>query len=329
MSLMCPTPRFRDLPRWTAALMLGLTCVGAAAAPDRLLRIEITAEGSQAWKNDPQWAESATQQRYAFSTTLRTTGRLEGANLLNPDMEARMAIKAEYLRRNGAAQIKAAGFDPEAPDIEAQLRQGMDREIEACGANPDCQIRVTTTFLTLIAVALQPNNSHLFEGEPRYRFYFGYPDCRNEVDSSGVLSLKGEASRTGKQRHLKPYELDVTGRSSGTPEEQRALCQRFTVVWDTKADTLHVENVYLPAARGPATRSRFGTTMTLEMEVPPPAPLQGWVNDQLRNAPLTGNAEATIPLTLPPDGDGTLLGRWSGSGDFTVKWSFTEVTAPR
>lgn len=305
-------------------------CLGAAAAPpDRLLRMEITAEGTQTWENGPQWAKASTQQRYVFSTTLRTTGRLEGANLLAPDMESRMAIKAEYLRRTGTAQIKAAGFDPAAPDIVDQLRQRMDSEMAACGNSPDCIMRVTSTYTTLLAAALQPDNSHLFEGEPRYRFYFGPPDCRNEIDSSGVLSLKGEASRTGKQRQLKPYELDVEGRSSGTTDEQRALCQRFTVVWDTLADTFQVENVYLPAARGPATRSRFGTTQTMEMEVPPPAPLQGWLNDQLRKAPLTGEAKATVPLTLPPDGDGTLLGRWSGSGEFSVKWSFTEVTSPR
>lgn len=314
--------------RVEVALTLGLAAMlltdHAMAAPYllRTLEISIEIQGRQEWRNDPQWARATTRQRYEFQTTLRSTGRLEGANLLDPDPQRRMALKAEYLRRSGMAQVRAAGFDPEATDVEAQLNRRMDAESLICGTDPDCVIRVNTKFALLLAAAAQPDNSGLFAGAPRYLFFFGYPACPNRIHSVAELHLKGEATRTGKKDQLKPFVIDASGNSIGTAQEQATLCELFTAVLDTKTDRLQVENVYLPDARGMTTKTLYGTTVAREQEVPIPPPLQGWANQQMRNAPAQGSVQSTLPLNLPFDGDSSLLGTWSGAANVSLTWRF-------
>ena len=310
------------------ALAAMLLAGDAVAAPYvfRTLDIRIKIQGHQEWRNGPQWARTATRQRYEFQTTLRSTGKLEGANLLDPDPQRRIALKAEYLRRSGVAQIHAAGFDPAAADVEAQLSQRMDEESQACGPDPDCIIRVSTKFAPLLAAAGLPDNSRMFEGAPRYLFFFGYPACPNRVRAIAELHLKGEATRTGKKDQLKPFVIEVSGDSSGTAQEQASLCELFTAVLDTQTNRLQVENVYLPAARGIGTRTQYGTTFTRQQEVPVPPPLQGWVNQQMRSAATQGSAQSTLLLNLPLDGDSSVLGTWSGAADASLSWRFVAVS---
>lgn len=296
----------------------------ACAAPYqfRELSIEAWAEGQQQWRNEPQWASASLRHHYRYSISLRSPGKLEGASLLDPDPQRRIALRAEYLRRNGLAQLKAAGFDTEAPDLAARVAQRQEQQSAACQDEPDCLMRISLQYSTLLAIAQQPDNSQLFAGPPRYLFFFGYPGCRNQVQAQAELHLRGEATRTQARGQLKPYVVEVQGQSSGSAQEQARLCEQFTVVLDTRTQRLSVDNVYLPAAWGQTHRELYGHADDSLHEVPIVPGLQGWAQQQLREAPLSGERSETLPLTLPPDGDGSLLGRWQGQGRFRLRWSF-------
>jgi len=287
----------------------------------RAVAVDIEVEAQQQWDNAPQWARTRTHQRYRFETVLRSTGTLEGANLLDPDLRRRTALKAEYVRRSGMAQIKAAGIDPAVPGLVERLDQALEKKIQHCGADADCAVRAQMEFAPLMAAASLPDHHELFDGEARYLFFFGYPGCANKVNSEGEFHLKGEATRTGKADRLKPFVLEILATSQGSPEEQVSLCERFTMVIDTKTGDIQIENVYLPAARGPMTRVQYGNTLTRDQEIPIPPPLQGWANSVLRSARATGRAEANLPLNLPLDGDSSVLGTWTGEATAKIRWS--------
>jgi hypothetical protein len=318
---------------WTVALgALAISASAQSAVPQpylfRQLTITIEARGDQNWSNPPQFAATSTEQRYRIKTSLRSTGKYEGANLLDPDLKRRSMLKAEYLRRSGMAQIRAAGIDPSGPGLEKRLQQQLDQQLDACGMSPDCIIGANARFAPMIMAAGLPDNSAMFSGEARYLFFFGYRGCQNEVQAIGELHLKGEATRTGKKGDLKPFVLDIVGESEGTPEERRSLCERITLVLDTKTKQLQVENVYFPAAVGVANRIQYGGTSSREQEVPLLPPLQGWANEILRNAPVKGSSTASLPLTLPLDGDSSVLGSWDGRATVSIQWSLDEMAPP-
>ena len=103
---------------------------------DRQLRIVITPDGAQDWRNELQWYKASTQQRYELTTTLRSDGKLEGANLLDPDTTRRLAIKTEYLRRKGVAMLQANGFDPASPTLMPDLSSRAQKDNFTARATP-------------------------------------------------------------------------------------------------------------------------------------------------------------------------------------------------
>lgn len=309
----------------TVGLLAGLGSSGFASAHpiDRKLEITVTLEGKQDWRNALQWSKASTTQRYELSTGLRSDGTLEGANLLDMEIDRRLAIKTEYLRRKGAARLKAAGIDPAAPDLQKQISDRMQQDNFNCRGDNVCMSDTAGKYAELMAAAAEPDNSEIFEGEPRYLFFFGYPGCPNRIRAVNKTHTEGETAYGRNKDHIFPYLLDLNGDSTGSARDQVSMCSYFTVVIDTKDQKMYVENVYLPASYGRSVRTEFQKTQTQDVDLPIAAPLQGWINQVLRVAPLSGTASATLPLTLPLDGNSTVLGDFTGAGKATLKWAWT------
>ena len=310
------------------ALICGLGLGSAMAATmDRKLSVKMTLDGKQDWKNELQWSKASTQQSYEFTTTLQSDGKLEGANLLDPDKDLRMAIKTEYLRRKGAALLKAQGFDPSSANLMGDLSRRAQQDNFNCKGESVCLSDVGAKYASLMAAAVEPDNSAIFEGEPRYLFFFAAPNCVNTIRSVVKTQTNGETGYGRKKDKIFPYALDVAGDYSGSETDKKSLCTYYTVVVDTKDNKMFVENVYVPSSRGKITRTEFGKTQTTEADLVTAAPLQEWVNTVLRHAPLTGTSNTVLPLTMPLDGNSTVMGNFTGEGKATLKWSWTEVGA--
>lgn len=320
--------------RWFAALTGAVLCtlgtsVAMAANVDRKLSISITVDGKQDWKNELQWSKATTTQSYDFSTTLRSDGRLWAANILDPDLDTRLAIKTEYLRQQGLKQLAAAGFNPQSKNLLGDVSSRAQQDNFNCKGDSVCMSEVGAKYAALMAAAVEPDNSALFEGDPRYQFFFGYPGCANTIRSVHKYSANGETAYGRKKDKIFPYQLTYDGDFAGTDVDRKSMCTYFTVVFDTVEKKLYVENTFIPESRGKVSRTEFGKTQTSETSLPIPPPLQGWVNENLRlNAP-SGNVAATLPLNLPLDGNATVMGQFTGEAKTTLKWSWTELAAAK
>lgn len=318
----------RSPPRSLASLAAALLYVMAGSGPalaapvDRQLEIKISVSGNQDWRNALEWSKGSTRQRYEFTTALRSDGRLEGANLLDPDTETRFAIKTEYLRREGVRKLQAAGIDPKSPDLMKDLSAKVQMASFTCKGDPVCVANSRIKFAEMMAAAVEPDNSVLFEGEPRYQFFFGYPGCTNTIRAANQYEARGETANGREKDKVSPFALSWSGDWAGSELHRQSLCTYFTVVLDTKEQKIYVENVHIPEARGKVTRTEFGRTQTEEGELLMPAPLQGWVNETLRHTRLSGESKTVLPLTLPLDGNSTVLGDFTGELSVQLEWAF-------
>ena len=322
--------------RWMAAVTttaaaalcaLAISGPASAAAPvDRKLTVNITIDGQQDWKNVLQWSKATTTQSYDFSTTLRSDGRLFAPNLLDPDVNTRMAVKTEYLRQQGLARMKAMGVDPKSPNLMQDLSSKAQLANFNCKGDSVCLSSTGNAFAELMAAAVEPDNSGLFEGDLRYQYFFGYPTCANTVHAKHEYKAAGETAYGRNKDHIFPYSLSYSGDSTGTPDEKKSMCTFFTVVVDTIENKMYVENVYIPASHGKIVRDEFEKTRIEDNgELPIPGPLQGFVNEQMRHSNFIGEADTVLKLNLPLDGNATVLGDWTGDAKTHLKWAWTDV----
>ena len=324
-----PSRWFAAFTTTAAAALCALAVSGPASAGvpvDRKLSVHITVDGKQDWKNVLQWSKATTTQSYDFSTVLRSDGRLFAANLLDPDVNMRMAIKTEYLRQQGMARLKAMGVDPKSPTLMQDLSTKAQKANYDCKGESICLSNTGTKFAELMAAAVEPDNSALFEGDPRYQFFFGFPSCANTIHARHQYSATGETAYGRKKDHIYPFALTYSGDSTGTPDEKQSMCLFFTVVVDTLENKMFVENVYLPAAWGKVSRTEFEKTRVEDnKELAVPGPLQGFVNENMRHSNFTGDTSGVLKLNLPLDGNATVLGAWTGEAKTTLKWAWTDV----
>lgn len=325
-----PSRWFAVATTTATAALFGLLASGTASAGvpvDRKLTVNITVDGKQEWKNVLQWSKATTTQSYDFSVTLRSDGRVFAPNYLDPDVDTRMAVKTEYMRQQGMARLKAMGVDPKSPTLMQELSNKAQKANFDCKGDSVCLSTTGSNFAELMAAAVEPDNSALFEGEPRYQYFFGFPTCRNTVHAKHEYSAAGETAYGRNKDHIYPFALTYSGDSTGTPQENQSMCLNYTVVVDTLENKMYVENVYIPGAHGKVSRTEFEKTRVEEnKELPVPGPLQAFVNENMRHSNFTGTANTTLPLNLPLDGNATVLGAWTGEAKTTLKWAWTDVS---
>jgi hypothetical protein len=324
-----PSRWFAAVTLTAAAALCALAVSGPASAGapvDRKLTVNITIDGKQDWKNVLQWSKATTTQSYDFSTVLRSDGRLFAPNLLDPDVNTRMAIKTEYLRQQGMARMKAMGVDPKSPNLMQDLSTKAQKASFDCKGESVCMSNTGTKFAELMAAAVEPDNSGLFEGDPRYQYFFGFPTCANTVHAKHEYKAAGETAYGRNKDHIYPYTLTYSGDSHGTPDEIQSMCTLFTVVVDTLENKMYVENVYLPASHGKIVRDEFEKTRIEDNgELPIPGPLQQFVNENMRHSAFMGEVDGVLKLNLPLDGNATVLGNWTGEAKTHLKWAWTDL----
>lgn len=313
-----------------AGLACALMVLGAsaqAASIDRELKITVDIDGQQSWRNALQWSKAKTVQKYEWSTVVRSDGKLEGANLVDLDLDRRLAIKTEYLRRKGVQMLRAAGLDPASPDVQKNISDRMQKDIFACEGEPVCMSEIGTKYSMLMAAATEPDNSAIFAGEPRYQFFFGYPGCANRIHVVQATDTLGETGYGRNKDKIFPYALKVNADFPGTETDRKSMCSYFTGVIDTKEQKLYWDNIYIPTARGNMVRTEFGKTSTTDGDVAMPQEVMNWVNATLRVAPPTGTASTDVPLNSPLDGNSTVLGTFDGMVKVKMSWSFNPAAA--
>tara|TARA_R110000787_G_scaffold12074_41_gene39400 strand:- start:4787 stop:5761 length:975 start_codon:yes stop_codon:yes gene_type:complete len=309
--------------------LLGLIAGAAfAAQPEtRTFEIKVSFEGAQDWSNPPQWYKASSKQKFLVRTELYSNGKRYAANLLDVDMQKRMKIKAEFQRQRGLATLRAEGIDTSSSNLQQRISERMDQEITACQQDMSCVAQVSMKYAESMSAAMAPDNSALFEGEPRYAYYQPFEGCQSFVKGSIIISAKGETNRSKlrKKKKVYPFALEMKGMESTSVEQkERPLCSYFLIVLDESAQNMYVENVFFPDVRGSAHRLEFGEQSHNEnASVPMAAPIQPWVNSQLRDAAaLQGSMSKNLSLPLPLDGNATILGNFDGEGKATMTWSF-------
>jgi hypothetical protein len=200
----------------TASLLVGLLLsLGAVAESDTLyeLRMLITVDAKQSWRADAQWSEANTQQRYELTTRLRSDGRLYTDNLLEPDTERRMRIKAEYYTYKGLVRLidDNGGQLPDlAAATQSMLHDSMGQHRDCMDA-ADCPSEVAERFAALSALQSNTREDLLAfirsfdDPEARYRYLLGYAGCPNKLSLQSTAHIEGMQARDRDHKKIKPF----------------------------------------------------------------------------------------------------------------------------
>lgn len=319
----------------TAALLgFGAATAVQAAGVERQLEISIAIDGQQTWRNGLQWSKATTTQRYELVTRLRSDGKLQGANLLDPDMNRRIAIKQEYLRRKGLEEAKRANGGtlpiPKTDEETKQVSAQAQREMFNCNGDPDCMSAVVRRYSAIFASAAAPDGvatgagaaGALLDQPGRYLFFFGYEGCPNHIHASQSTHIEGEEAFNRARTSLVPFTLQRDADSAGDAADRKSLCWRYTAVVDTLDQQLFLDNVYLPSPHGASLRTVHNSPQRSEEDLPPLAEALDWTSQTLRQAAESGAASEILNMGQPLDGNSTVGGRFEGPAKVTLTWSF-------
>ena len=317
-----------------------LLCFGAAirvhaASVERQLEIRIAVDGQQTWRNGLQWSKAITTQRYELVTRLRSDGQLQGANLLDPDMNRRIAIKQEYLRRKGLEEAKRANGGtlpiPQTDEEKKQVSAQAQQEMFNCKGDPDCMSAVVRRYSAIFASAAAPDGvtagAALLDQAGRYLFFFGYEGCPNHIHATQSTHIEGEKAFDRARTSLVPFTLQRDADSAGDAADRKSLCWRYTAVVDTRDQQLFLDNVYLPSPHGTSLRTVHDSPQRSEEDLPPLAEALDWTSQTLRQAAESGAVSKTLNMGQPLDGNSTVGGRFEGPAKVTLTWSFLPLAA--
>ena len=317
-----------------------LACAASAAALERQLQIELSVDGQQEWHNGQQSSKGSTRQHYSIRTRLRSDGKLQGANLLDLDLDRRLAIKQEYMRRKGLEEAKRAGGGqlqlPRTDAERQQVSQLAQLDMYNCNGDPDCMSAVVERYSAVFATAPSADGkpagstagAALLDQPGRYLFFFGYDGCPNQMEAALETRVEGQIAFDRAGRNLVPFVLERRGQSSGDVADRRSLCRRYSAVVDTQDHRLYLDNVYLPSAHGISVRTLHGSPQQREEDLAPLGEALEWASQILRQADESGSASGTFELRTPLDGNATVGGLFNGPGKVTMKWSFLPVPSP-
>lgn len=312
-----------------------------AAAPrpiERELHFIVTVEAEQTWaKDDPQhpghqWSKAVAHQRWEVRTRLRSDGKLEVRDLLDPDTDARMEAKTIFLARQAKARIEQSGHPFKVPKTDAEkntLMQTMQEQIFACKGDELCNHDLSIQYAALMAAIEHPEALEDDTVPGQYLYFLPYKGCPEESRVTLDLAIDGE--RYNKDAgHIVQFSerrsADTVNASDGI-----ALCEHFTAVIDTgdAQRRMRQETIFVPRPVGVTEYTERGHTSHTEEPQPLVGAALNWVNDTLRHATQSGSASAAVPVPMSLNGNSTWLGLWQGTARVNVQWSFAEVPAAR
>ncbi len=332
-----PAVRTRAFALLTAALAVFCSASTAAAPMERELHFVVTVDAAQDWKkNDPrypgnQWSKATTQQRWEVRTRLRSDGKLQVRDLLDPDLNARMEAKTIFLARQAKSLMEQSGRPFKIPHTDAEksaLMQQMQEQIMGCQADQICTHDLTLQYAALMAAVEFPEALEEDTVPGQYLYFLPFKGCAEESRVTMTMAIDGE--RYNKDvNHLVMFSerrsADTVNASDGLP-----LCEHFASVIDTRDPKKLVrhETIFVPSPEGTTEYTEREHTSRRQESQPLVGAALNWVNDTLRHAPESGSASATLPLSMSLNGNSTWLGLWQGTAKVTLQWSFKDVSAP-
>jgi hypothetical protein len=325
----------------SALALSGLAQAAPTAQPpphplERELHFVVTVEAQQTWaKDDPghpghQWSKAVAHQRWELRTRLRSDGKLEVRNLLDPDTDARMEAKTIFLARQAKARLERSGQPFKPPRTEAEksaLMQAMQEQIFNCKGEPACTHDLNIQYSALMAAIEFPEALEPDTVPGQYLYFLPFRNCPEESRVTLDLAIDGERFNKDVDR-LVPFSerrsADTSNASDGLP-----LCEHFTAVIDSRDPQHRVrqETIFVPRPVGVTEYTERDHTSHAEEPQPLVGAALDWVNEVLRQAPESGSASATLPLPKSLNGNSTWLGLWQGTAKVTLTWSFGEVAA--
>ncbi len=323
----------RAIEKWLMCGMLLGMHDGASPAPlQRQLKLNVSVDATQAWKNELQWSKASSQQRYELTTQLHSDGRLYAQNLLDPDLDKRSRIKSEFYTYQGLLELKRenGGRLPSGNALMPEISAESLKAGGSCLPGVDCPSASPQRFSAI--AALQDNTPAQIEQfmksfeapGGKWLYFTGFAGCRNQLRLNYTAHFAGEQAFDHARKKLQPFEMDWVANTEGSAEEKASLCRRYTITLDTGSGTMYVENAYLPSPRGTSTRKTGRGLDRRESDLPPPYELMRWVGDTLSKNRPSGSQEAVLKLTQPLDGNSTVLGLFDGTAKVRLSWSFAE-----
>lgn len=327
-----------SIGRKIAALLVGLIVGGPAmaAAVERELHFVATVEAEQTWKkNDPkypgeQWSKGSTRQRYELTTRLRSDGKLEVRNLLDPDLDQRLEAKTIHLARQAKKYLEQPGQTiriPQTPAEKSELMRHMQEQLMSCKGEPTCGHETTMRFAAIMAAIDYPEALEEDTVPGRYLYFLSYKGCPEKSRITLTMAIEGVRYNKTSDKFVPFSErrsADTIDASDGL-----ALCAHFTAVIDTEDSNqpMWQETVFVPRPEGVTEYTENGHTSRTNEPQPMPTAAIEWMNEVLRHAAPTGSASTTLPLPLSLNGNSTWLGLWTGTVRVSMQWSFKEVPA--
>jgi hypothetical protein len=327
-----------DTGRYTKwVCLLGLSAGAATAAPiEREFRYLVNIDATQDWKkNDPknpgdQYSKGTSTQRYELRTRLRSNGKLEVRNLLDPDLDARLEAKIIHLARRAKKVLEDRGepFDlPDTPEERSAFTREWNARLLACNAEPVCYQETQLQYAALLAAIDYPGALEEDTVPGRYLYFLPYKGCAEY--SRITLDVAIDGMRYNKDiNELIPFSerrsADTVNASDGLP-----LCTHFLAVIDTEDPDrpMYQETVFVPRPEGVTEYTENDHTSRETQFQPLVTAVVDWMGNELRHAPSSGERRVELPLPLPLNQNATWLGKWTGTAKVHMKWSFDEVDA--
>lgn len=321
------------LRRCLAACLL-LPSVLNAAPVERELHITVEVDATQEWKkNDPdypgeQWSKGSTQQRYELRTRLRSDGKHELRNLLDPDLNTRLEAKTIHLARQAKKYFDRPGKPfviPTDPAQRTALVNQMQRRYFECNAEPECVFEAQLHAAALMAALQFPEALEEEDGEGRYQYFLPYTGCPQSSRVTMTMAIDGVRYNKDVDKFI-PFK-ERRSADSVNASDGLAMCKHMLAVIDLKdaKQPMYQETIWVPTPRGITEYTENDHTSREEQSQPMPTAVLDWMTETLRHAPIKGSAKASLPLPLALNANQTVLGLFKGTAHVTMHWSFEEV----
>jgi hypothetical protein len=311
-----------------------------AAAPQRVapsereLYVRVTVDATQDWKkNDPkypgeQYSKGTSKQTYEIRTRLRSDGRLEVRNMLDPDVNLRMEAKTVFLARQAKKNYEASGKKfrvPSTPQEKQALSNDFMRQNTACNADPTCLYELQLKYAALFAAIENPWMLEEDTEPGRYLYYLPYTGCPESSHVTIETAIDGVRYNKDVDKFIPFKERRRADTRNGT--DGLAMCRHLLAMIDTQdpQKPMFQENIWIPTPTGITEYTENDHTSRTEQPQPMMTAVLDWVNETLRHAPTRGTATVSLPLPLALNGNQTVLGLFTGTAKVQMTWSFEPV----
>ena len=308
-------------------LLAGLPGPALPAPAQRTLEIRLSVDATQDWRREPAWSKATSEQRYDFSSQLRSDGRLYVENLLDPDPARRLQIKSDWYLFQGLSELKTENGG-KLPIVGAGAAVLSSESIMASGGMASPLMGNMSPQRMTALQALSERDATELEAfmrrydQPggRWMYFEGFEGCVNRLQVRHHSRFEGDSAK--KRGNSVPFTMQWDADGNGTPEQRQGLCRRYVATYEPSTDTLIVENLYLPAPLGVSIRNHFGRSERQERELPPPYEVLRWVDQTLKQVRSVGKRSDTLPITAALDANDAALGNFTGTAQVSLEWSF-------